>query len=135
MDKIMGHRNRYFLDSKSLGKCINRFHQKNGVPMCVTFHPDDNKQNIFLTGCQDKKIYQYDLNSASVVQEYDQHLGAVNTITFFDENRRFITSSDDKTIRAWEYDIPVVIKNMSDPGMKSMPAACMSPNSKFFILF
>ena len=100
--------------------------------MCVLFHPDNNKQNIFLTGCQDKKIYQYDLNTASIVQEYDQHLGPVNTITFFDDNRRFISSSDDKTIRAWEYDIPVVIKNMSDPGMKSMPAATMSPNSMKF---
>jgi pre-mRNA-processing factor 17 len=43
------------------------------------------------------------MNSGEITQEYDQHLGPVNTITFVDENRRFVTTSDDKTIRAWDY--------------------------------
>ena len=50
----------------------------------------------------DKKILQYDMNSGDVVQEYDQHLGAVNTVTFVDEGRRFVTTSDDKSMRVWE---------------------------------
>lgn len=33
------------------------------------------------------------------IQEYDYHLGAVNTVTFIDEGRRFVSTSDDKTIR------------------------------------
>ena len=32
-----------------------------------------------------------------------RHLGAVNTITFVDQNRRFVTTSDDKSIRVWEW--------------------------------
>ncbi|KAI3892898.1 hypothetical protein MKX03_012414 [Papaver bracteatum] len=31
-----------------------------------------------------------DMNSGNITQEYDQHLGALNTITFVDDNRRFI---------------------------------------------
>jgi pre-mRNA-processing factor 17 len=42
-----------------------------------------------------------------------------------DENRRFITTSDDKTIRVWDYDIPVVIKYIAEPSMHSMPAVGM----------
>jgi pre-mRNA-processing factor 17 len=42
-------------------------------------------------------------------QEYDYHLSAVNTITFVDEGRRFVTTSDDKTIRVWELGIPVQV--------------------------
>jgi pre-mRNA-processing factor 17 len=39
------------------GKCISAF--SNGkIPYCVKFHPDDDKQNIFLAGCSDKKIIQ-----------------------------------------------------------------------------
>ena len=43
-------------------------------------------------------------------QEYDYHLAAVNTITFVDEGRRFVTTSDDKTIRVWEMGINVQVQ-------------------------
>ena len=46
---------------------------------------------------------QWDIESGEVVQEYDRHLGAVNSITFVDENRRFVTTSDDKSLRVWEW--------------------------------
>ena len=48
-------------------------------------------------------LFQWDTESGEVVQEYDRHLGAVNTITFVDENRRFVTTSDDKSLRVWEW--------------------------------
>ncbi|TCD61574.1 hypothetical protein EIP91_008229 [Steccherinum ochraceum] len=113
------------------GQCIKRF--SNGkVPLVVKFHPDEDKQNIFLAGMLDKKIIQYDINSGDITQEYDQHLGPVNTITFVDENRRFVTTSDDKTIRAWDFDIPVVIKYIAEPHMHSMPAVTLHPNKKYF---
>lgn len=112
------------------GQCLKAF--SNGkVPYCIAFHPDEDKQNIFLTGQSDKKIVQRDINSGEVTQEYDQHLGPVNSITFVDENRRFVTTSDDKTMRAWDYDIPVVIKYVADPLMHSMPAVTVHPNKKW----
>ncbi|ORY90399.1 WD40-repeat-containing domain protein [Syncephalastrum racemosum] len=110
------------------GKCIRSFHLGK-IPYCVTFNPD--KQNTFLVGCSDKKIIQYNAQSGSITQEYDQHLGAVNTITFVDDNRRFVTTSDDKTMRAWEFDIPVVIKYIAEPDMHSMPAVTLHPNKKW----
>ncbi|TFY80188.1 hypothetical protein EWM64_g3827 [Hericium alpestre] len=113
------------------GQCIERF--SNGkIPYVIRFHPDDDKQNIFLAGMSDKKIVQYDINTGEITQEYDQHLGPVNTITFVDDNRRFVTTSDDKTIRAWDFDIPVVIKYIAEPHMHSMPAVTLHPSKKYF---
>ncbi|KAI7874289.1 WD40 repeat-like protein [Lichtheimia hyalospora FSU 10163] len=112
------------------GQCIRSF-STGKVPYCVTFNPDEDKQNTFLAGCSDKKIVQFDSNTGEITQEYDQHLGAVNTITFVDDNRRFITTSDDKTMRAWEYDIPVVIKYIAEPDMHSMPAVTLHPSNKW----
>lgn len=68
------------------------------------------------------------MRSGEVVQQYDRHLGAVNTVTFVDNNRRFVSTSDDKSLRVWEWDIPVDFKYLADPSLHSMPAVTLSPN-------
>lgn len=108
------------------GQCIQRFTNYK-VPYCTQFHPD--RPNVFLSGCADKKIVQWDITKGGITQEYDQHLGAVNSVTFVDENRRFVSTSDDKTMRVWEFGIPVVIKYVAEPHMHSMPCVAVHPNS------
>ncbi|KAI8073381.1 WD40-repeat-containing domain protein [Gongronella butleri] len=112
------------------GQCVRSF-STGKIPYCVTFNPSPEKQHIFLAGYSDKKIKQFDTRSGKMTQEYDQHLGAVNSITFVDNNRRFISTSDDKSMRAWEFDIPVVIKYIAEPDMHSMPAVSLHPNKKW----
>jgi len=112
------------------GKVISTF-STGKIPYVVKLHPDEDKQNVLLAGMSDKKIVQWDMNSGEITQEYDQHLGAVNTITFVDNNRRFVTSSDDKSLRVWEFGIPVVIKYISEPHMHSMPSISLHPNTNW----
>ncbi|XP_064473092.1 pre-mRNA-processing factor 17-like [Ornithodoros turicata] len=112
------------------GECISRFSNRK-VAYCVKFNPDNNKQDLFVAGTSDKKIVCWDTRTKEIVQEYDRHLGAVNTITFVDDNRRFVSTSDDKSMRVWEWDIPVDMKYIADPTMHSMPAVTLSPNGKW----
>jgi pre-mRNA-processing factor 17 len=35
---------------------------------CGVFHPEDDKQNVLMAGCADKKIYQFDFNTGDVEQ-------------------------------------------------------------------
>ncbi|KAJ7299717.1 hypothetical protein O6H91_03G041100 [Diphasiastrum complanatum] len=112
------------------GKVVSTF-STGKIPYVVKFHPDEDKQHVLLAGTSDKKIVQWDINTGEITQEYDQHLGAVNTITFVDDNRRFVTSSDDKSLRVWEYGIPVVIKYISEPHMHSMPSITVHPNTNW----
>ncbi|KAJ2556989.1 hypothetical protein GGH95_005256, partial [Coemansia sp. RSA 1836] len=113
------------------GQCRQRFSAKGRVPYVAKFYPED--PNIFLVGQGDKKIVQWDIRANEIVQEYDQHLGAINSLTFFDSNRRFISTSDDKTMRVWEFGIPVVIKLVADPSMHSVPAVALHPSQKWFV--
>ncbi|KAF8253804.1 WD40 repeat-like protein [Wilcoxina mikolae CBS 423.85] len=110
------------------GQCINRF-TTGKIPHVIRFNPS--QPLGFLAGMSDKKIVQFDTRSGELVQEYDHHLGPVNTITFVDEDRRFITTSDDKSLRAWEYGIPVPIKFIAEPYMYSMVRAAAHPSGKY----
>jgi pre-mRNA-processing factor 17 len=47
--------------------------------------------------------------SLNIVQEYHYHLGPVNTITFIEDGKMFVSTSDDKTLRVWELGIPVQV--------------------------
>lgn len=44
------------------GLCVRACEQ---VYYCVKFHPHDDKQNVFLAGCHDKKIYQFDTQTGA----------------------------------------------------------------------
>jgi pre-mRNA-processing factor 17 len=114
------------------GQIISTFTNKK-TPFCVAVHPDPSQQNVIVTGCSNKKAVQWDANSCSIVQEYDEHLGAVNSVTFCEEGKRILTTSDDKKIFLWEYGIPVVVKHIAEPTMHSVPAVCMSPDKKYLI--
>lgn len=114
------------------GRVVSSFDCGGSIPLCARFHPDDAHRHEFLAGCMNKKVIQLDVRDAgNVVQQYDQHMGAVNSVTFVDDNRRFVSSADDKVLRVWEYGIPVVIKYISDPKMHSMPVVASHPNRKW----
>lgn len=54
------------------------------------------------------------------VQEYHYHLGAVNTITFIEEGKMFVSTSDDKTLRVWELGISVQARAPLPPPLFSI---------------
>ncbi len=68
------------------------------------------------------------------MQEYNYHLGPVNSVTFIDEGRQFVSTSDDKTIRVWEFGIPVQIKYIADPSMHSMPVVATHPSNNYLLM-
>ncbi|PFH55341.1 hypothetical protein XA68_18541 [Ophiocordyceps unilateralis] len=113
------------------GSCVGKF-TTGKTPHVIKFNPLSEHADEFLAGMSDKKIVQFDTRMpARIIQEYDHHLAAINTITFVDHNRRFITTSDDKSLRAWDYNIPVPIKYVAEPDMYPMTNAALHPSGKY----
>lgn len=111
------------------GACVAQF-STGAIPHCLRWNPS--QPNEFIAGTSDKKIVQFDVRAddKKPVQEYDHHLQAVNTVTFCDEDRRFMSTSDDRSLRSWEYGIPVPIKLVSDPSMYPLVRSCPHPSGK-----
>uniref|UniRef100_A0A7S1XL46 Pre-mRNA-processing factor 17 n=1 Tax=Phaeomonas parva TaxID=124430 RepID=A0A7S1XL46_9STRA len=98
---------------------------------CVRVHPEET--NNFLAACSDNKIVQYDLRTGDVVQEYNYHLEAVNSVCYVDGNRRFISTSDDKKVLVWEWGLPVPMKYISEPDMFSIQSTALHPSGGFWV--
>lgn len=113
------------------GKCIGTY-SNGSIPNVVRMHP--RFENEFLVGTSNKRVLQWDSRSSKINQEYDRHLGAVNSITYVDDGRRFVTTSDDKTILVWEWGIAVDIKRIADPSMNSMPAVGVHPSQRWLLM-
>ncbi|ANZ75511.1 BA75_02996T0 [Komagataella pastoris] len=112
------------------GKCTNRI-KLTSFPNVAKLNPNSDKQNELLIGLTDRKIQHYDLRSNEIIQTYDHHLGGINSITFVNENRNFMTSSDDKTVLVWDFQINAPIRFISDPHQHSMPQIALHPEGKF----
>lgn len=105
------------------------------IPNVIKFNP--NNENEFIVGLTNHKIEHYDLSVSNFevpIQTYDHHLGAINSLTTIDNNNRFMSTSDDKTVRFWDWQINIPIKFISDPSQHSMPSAAIYPGGKYIAL-
>jgi pre-mRNA-processing factor 17 len=112
------------------GKIINSF-SNNKIPFCVSVHPKDD--DSIIVGNQICKAIQYDAKSGKVVQEYNEHLGAVNSVTFCQDGNKLVTTSEDRKIFVWTYGIPVVEKYIAEPHFHSVPAVTLHPNQPYLV--
>mmetsp|Transcript_24662 Transcript_24662/g.33817 ORF Transcript_24662/g.33817 Transcript_24662/m.33817 type:complete len:608 (-) Transcript_24662:351-2174(-) len=95
------------------------------VPYQCQFHPSE--QNLCLMASSDNRLWTWDMRTGQTVQEYNHHIKAVNSLLFCDDGRRFVSTSDDKKVLVWEWNIPVPMKYISDPSMHSIPTTALHP--------
>lgn len=118
-------------ESGSIKKTI----QVNAIPNAVKFNP--NNENEIIVGLSNHKIFHYDLSSPNLnnpIQIYSHHLGAINSLLVVDDSKRFLSTSDDKSVRIWDWQIDSPVKVISDPTQHSMPVAALHPDQDFIAL-
>ncbi|CXJ21243.1 pre-mRNA-processing factor 17, putative [Plasmodium berghei] len=112
------------------GKIKGIYSQKK-TPYCLCLNNDD--PNVFLVGGANNKICHIDFRTGNIELEYNEHLQAINTITLCENNKKLVSTSDDKKIFIWEYGLPVVVKYISDASMFSITSVSVHPSNKFFL--
>jgi len=112
------------------GKVLSRF-RTGHVPVCAAVTPGTN--NELLVGMSNRCINQWDVRTGEIAQEYKDHMGAVNTITFLPGQDKFVSTSDDKKFLVYEYGVPVVIKQIMEPDLHSCPSVALHPSGKYLV--
>ncbi|SCW02289.1 LAFE_0F03158g1_1 [Lachancea fermentati] len=115
-----------------IGVVKSRYHFSS-VPNCATFHPVND--NEFLVGLSNSEIRHYDTRSSSnegCIQVYDHHLSSIIALKYFPDGSKFISSSEDKTVRIWENQINIPIKQISDTAQFAMPYLDIHPENSYF---
>lgn len=115
------------------GSMLQKFGEGQSMAYSVRTNPDPSQPDVLLAGMQNKKILQFDMRTGDNVQEYNYHMDAVNTLTFVDGGRKFLSTSDDKTIRVWEFGVPVQTQCIKDPSMHAISSASLSNDGKSWI--
>ncbi|RLV94807.1 Pre-mRNA-processing factor 17 [Spathaspora sp. JA1] len=98
------------------------------LPNCILFHQDKE----FLVGLNNNIIQHYDL-SGQLLQTYDHHQGGINTLVHI-STTTFMSTSQDKTVRMWNYGINIPIKTISSHLQHSMPTAVVHPTANYIAL-
>jgi pre-mRNA-processing factor 17 len=112
------------------GQVISTFTDDH-LPFCLAVHPE--QPHSVICGTSAKKAVQFDANSGKVVQEYYGHQGTVSSVTFVENGRKLLTSSDDRKLFTWVYGIPVIDRYIAEPTMHAIPAIATHPSGKFVL--
>lgn len=112
------------------GACTWKY---SGTALAHCVRVKHSEPNMFLAGMSNNKILEFDTRAPGEKpeREYDHHLGPVNTITYWDEDRRFMSTSDDKSLRVWEWGFNVPSKIIAEPHMFAMTRAASHPSGKY----
>jgi len=113
------------------GERLSSIHMGSTRPYCMAWSPSD--KNALIVGTSKRRIVQYDLRTGEIAIEYDHHLSTINTITFFDDGKKFVSTGDDKKVLVWEFNTPVPIKYITDPTMHVINAVSLHPSGQFFV--
>ena len=104
------------------------------IPNVLLFNPNNNQQ--FIVGLSNFIIEHYDFNSIQYnipIQIYDHHQGSINDLKLLGLDK-FISSSNDKTIRFWPWQINIPIKVITDPSQHSIPSLKVHPTANYIAL-
>ena len=99
------------------------------VPCLQHLHHPSDEQSLILSAVG-SKVVLWDLRASrtNVAREYIGHKGSILNLSFLDEGRRLLTTSEDKTLRTWDFRVPVIIKNIAGNAMHAMPHVAHHPS-------
>lgn len=106
----------------------------NSTPTALLFN--SNNDDEFLVGLMTGKIEHYHIKDLSnPLQVYDHHLSIINSLCPVQNGQKFLSASDDKSVRIWNWGINIPVKIITHPTQYAIASVVsLPPNDKYIAM-
>ncbi|ORC89630.1 uncharacterized protein TM35_000111640 [Trypanosoma theileri] len=96
-------------------------------------HPFDPASLIL--AALDRKVVLYDVRVSQqrYQREYTGHMGTIFNLTLLSGGKKLLTTAEDKTLRTWDFRVPVQIKQIADVSMHAITHVVRHPTEDMLV--
>ncbi|ESL07753.1 hypothetical protein TRSC58_04554 [Trypanosoma rangeli SC58] len=116
------------------GVCRNVLTNTEGLPCVQHLHHPFDTASLILAAL-DRKIVLYDVRASSqkYQREYTGHMGTIFNLTLLSGGKKLLTTAEDKTLRTWDFRVPVQIKQIADVSMHAITHVAHHPTEDMLV--
>lgn len=116
------------------GKCAHVLSNPERLPVVQHLHHPSDETHLLLAAV-DKKVVLFDVRAScsKYQREYTGHMGTIFNLTLLSDGSKMLTTSEDKTLRTWDYRSPVQIKQFADAAMHAITHVLHHPTQPEFL--
>ncbi|GET89291.1 hypothetical protein, conserved [Leishmania tarentolae] len=116
------------------GACTHVLTNPERLPVVQHLHHPSDEAHLLLAAV-DKKVVLYDVRVGcrKYQREYTGHMGTIFNLTLLSDGSKMLTTSEDRTLRTWDYRSPVQIKQFADAAMHAITHVLHHPTQPEFL--
>ncbi|CAC9494836.1 WD domain G-beta repeat [Leishmania donovani] len=116
------------------GVCTHVLTNPDSLPVVQHLHHPSDEAHLLLAAV-DKKVVLYDVRvgCSKYQREYTGHMGTIFNLTLLSNGSKMLTTSEDRTLRTWDYRSPVQIKQFADAAMHAITHVLHHPTQPEFL--
>ncbi|KAG5477062.1 hypothetical protein LSCM1_05402 [Leishmania martiniquensis] len=116
------------------GVCAHVLTNPDRLPVVQHLHHPSDEAHLLLAAV-DRKVVLYDVRvgCSKYQREYTGHMGTIFNLTLLSEGSKMLTTSEDRTLRTWDYRSPVQIKQFADAAMHAITHVLHHPTQPEFL--
>nr|CCC89678.1 conserved hypothetical protein [Trypanosoma congolense IL3000] len=116
------------------GECRGVLQNQEQLPCLQHLHHPLDPASLILVAL-DRKVVLYDVRTSmqKYQREYTGHMGAIFNLSLLSGGGKLLTTAEDKTLRTWDFRVPVQIKQIADVSMHAITHVVHHPTEAMLV--
>ncbi|AAZ10228.1 hypothetical protein, conserved [Trypanosoma brucei brucei TREU927] len=116
------------------GECRGVLTNSERLPCVQHLHHPLDPTSLILVAL-DRKVVLYDVRVSyqKYQREYTGHMGTIFNLSLLSGGKKLLTTAEDKTLRTWDFRVPVQIKQIADVSMHAITHVVRHPTEDMLV--